>query len=511
MVKPALVTEVLKRYARPTALSNRFSALSDGPLRTHNSRSSQNIPGLNFAEGRDHSNHSARSNNVGRSDSFSRERSYSIGKRRRINSGSDTNSEAGTTGGSDKEVIMAELNSMVEKTKGEIDIVKEVIKVSNIDGTVKSILETMIEIQESIVSNQGRLAKLSMSGESIPNVNIPPAGTRPNEAYPVTADTGARSKTTGNNRSHLNQAPLGNTQPWSEVVRRKPQPQKQPRGPIQQGNPNPYQVRPDMEDTEEQAVDPVSTFRKAMKDCERSLLIHGLDMGRTPTINPSAMNSLATSALLKKASEVNPRPGGDNLPREEDATVIQDVLSMASSVNFFGKRTKRNKKKNSEELEDFFTIPVEYKFPDKGTRQVAEEILKKVCKVKTSVAYPSNVRECVKQAYDYGRKRYKDSYIIVNVDAPGFRLTMKHRTKEESKWTYVKQQFTLPEECLNTSKKVSESIKLIIEQVRTPSRSSRQSERSETGTMEDETVFHSPNNHSVNRGDNNETLTTDAC
>ena len=179
MVKPALVTDVLKRYARPTVLSNRFSALSDGPLRTHNSRNSQNIPGLNYADGRDHSNHSARSNNVGRSDSFSRERSYSIGKRRRINSGSDTNSEAGTTGGSEKEVIMAELNSMVEKTKGEIDIVKEVIKVSNIDGTVKSILETMIEIQESIVSNQGRLAKLSMSGESIPNVNIPPAGTRP--------------------------------------------------------------------------------------------------------------------------------------------------------------------------------------------------------------------------------------------------------------------------------------------------------------------------------------------
>ena len=129
MVKPALVTEVLKRYAKPTVLSNRFSALSDGPLRTHNSRSNQNIPGLNFAEGRDHSNNSARISNVGRSDSFSmRDRSYSTGKRRRVNSSSDTNSEAGTTGEPEKEVLLAELNSLIDKTKGEIDIVKEVLK-----------------------------------------------------------------------------------------------------------------------------------------------------------------------------------------------------------------------------------------------------------------------------------------------------------------------------------------------------------------------------------------------
>ena len=240
-------------------------------------------------------------------------------------------------------------------------------------------------------------------------VNIPPAGTRPNEAFLVTADTGARSKTTGNNRAHLKQAPLGNAQPWSEVVRRKPQPQKTPLGYTQQGSNYSNLGRQGREEVEEQAEDPVSKFRKTIKECERSLLIHGLDMGKTPTINPTAMNNLATSALLRKACEVSPGPGGSTLPSEEDATVIQDVLSMASSVNFFGKRTKRMKKKNSEELEDFCTIPVEYKFPDKGTRQVAEEILKKVCKVKTSVAYPANVRECIKQAYDYGKKKFKDS------------------------------------------------------------------------------------------------------
>ncbi len=130
------------------------------------------------------------------------------------------------------------------------------------------------------------------------------------------------------------------------------------------------------------------------------------------------------------------------------------------------------------------------------------------------MAYPANVRECIKQAYEYGRKKYKDSYIVVNVDAPGFGLTMKHRTKEESRWTHVKQQFLLPNECLNIARQVDQSVKLVIEQVRTPSRSSRLSGKSDTGTMDDETVFHSPNNHSVNReegGDNCEAVANVAC
>ena len=223
-------------------------------------------------------------------------------------------------------------------------------------------------------------------------------------------------------------------------------------------------------------------------------------MGKTPTINPAAMNSLATKALLTKAGMAKSSDNnGNGIPSEDDATVIQDVLSMATSVNFFGKRTKRYKKKDSEELEDFYTIPVEYKFPDSGTRQVAEESLKAVCKVKTTVAYPANVRECIKQAYEYGKKKYKDSYIIVNLDAPSFRLVMKRRTKDDRQWTHVKQGFRLPDECLDTAHRAGQNVRLIFDPPTTPTRLNSQGSRSESGTMEDETVFHSPHNTSIGR------------
>ncbi len=502
MVKPAPVSDVMRKYAKPTALSNRFSALSDGPLRTHNSRSLESNPGLHFAQGRDPSNRSSRSVKSGTDENTAaRDRSYSLGKRKRGNSCDDEVDYLGED--NDKEVKIAEVNSLIDVTKGQIEKVKEIIKVSSIDETIKNILANLVGIQESIVNNQQVLAKVSMSSTPTPRVNIPPAGSLPFEAFPVMAETGARSKTTGTERAHLRQAPLGNTEPWSEVVRKKAQ--NPTRRNFNTGNNNGnYNSNPFGSDsvrnaTATQVTDPRKKFRDTIKECERSILVHGLDMGKTPTINPSAMNSLATKALLKKASEVDPSADGTGIPSEDYATVIQDVLSTASSVNFFGKRTKLAINKDTKLPEDYYTIPVEYKFPDKETRQAAEESLKLMCKVKMTTAYPANVRECIKQAYDYGKEQFKDSFIIVNLDTAGFRLVMKKRTKEERQWTYVKQGFSLPEECLDTSKKPGTKVKLIIEQISTPTRRMvRGSGSSVVNPVTNEDVFLSPhNNHEL--------------
>ena len=516
MVKPANVNDVLRKLAKPTVVNNRFSALSEGPLRTHNSRSTVNIPGLNVVQGRDHSNQSTRSGTSGINGNV-RDRSYSLGKRKRNNSTSLDDEVEWLSEGNNKEVKMAELNSMIDATKGKINDISEIIKVSTMDPTIKSILEGLVDIQASIVANQQNLAGITQHPDQHPKVSIPPAGSQQNGAIPVTADTGARSKTTGLHRRHLNQAPLGDSTPWSEVVGRRQNNKQNSQQSQVRSAPMPSAVFNRVDEDGDSASDPVRRFRSAIKDSERSLLIHGLDMGKTPTINPQAMNSLATKALLKKASEVDPSADGTGIPGEEYAAVVQDVLSMATTVNFFGKRTKLAKKKNSEEFEDFYTVPVEYRFPDSGTRQAAEESLKKMCKVKTSVAYPANVRECIKQAYVYGKKKFKDSFIVVNVDAPGFRLVMKRRAGTERQWTRVKQGFQLPNECLDVTKKPGQQIQLIIEQVSSPVRRGSQTENSDqdrrtstngrtgSGNMDDDSIFHSPRDSNVSRGESLET------
>ena len=116
------------------------------------------------------------------------------------------------------------------------------------------------------------------------------------------------------------------------------------------------------------------------------------------------------------------------------------------------------------------------------------------------MAYPAHVRDCIKQAYEFGKEMYKDSFIIVNLDVPGFRLVMKRRTKEEKQWTQVKHGFRLPEECLDTSKRSGQQVRLIIDQPRTPRTPTRLASlggRAEGGNIEDELIFHSPHNVSA--------------
>ncbi len=98
---------------------------------------------------------------------------------------------------------------------------------------------------------------------------------------------------------------------------------------------------------------------------------------------------------------------------------------------------------------------------------------------------------------------------------------MKKRSLTERQWTHVKQGFNLPNECLDVTKKPVQHIRIIIEQVSSPvgspvgspvKRSNRSESgnkdrrnsanaRSGSGNMEDDSIFHSPRNNDVSRGE----------
>ena len=85
-----------------------------------------------------------------------------------------------------------------------------------------------------------------------------------------------------------------------------------------------------------------SRFKEAVKEAERSTLIFNLDMGSFPTINPDKMATLATKALSAMAAKKEGTQGG--IPSEKAVAAINDAMSVAKSVSFFGKATKTCKK-----------------------------------------------------------------------------------------------------------------------------------------------------------------------
>ena len=109
----------------------------------------------------------------------------------------------------------------------------------------------------------------------------------------------------------------------------------------------------------------VQRFRDLVAHAEKSTVIFNLDMGRVPVINRNTMCAKATTAITAMAAAAEDRPA--NNPSRDTVDIIDDALSVADNVSFFGSTTK-SVKGNSDKSGAYCTIPVCYTFPDKETR-----------------------------------------------------------------------------------------------------------------------------------------------
>jgi hypothetical protein len=109
--------------------------------------------------------------------------------------------------------------------------------------------------------------------------------------------------------------------------------------------------------------------------------------------------------------------GPEGRPSQDAASKLDDALEMVTKMEFFGKETKKAKKKdNREEEEDFYTIPVRLFFKDKTTRDAADTRLKKMCKMGGTVPYHRTLRNVINKTIEDCKAKYPNNYIQVKVD-----------------------------------------------------------------------------------------------
>ena len=205
-------------------------------------------------------------------------------------------------------------------------------------------------------------------------------------------------------------------------------------------------------------VDPaLEKFREIVQDAEKSTVVFNLDMGRVPLINRSTMGIKATSALTAMAAAVEGRPA--NNPSTDTVTAIDDVLSVAEKVSFFGKSTKSLKGKNPNSGA-FCTIPVCYTFPDRETRFNAEQTIRTRCKASCSTPYPAALRECIKLAMVAGKRARPDEFVRVNVDLPKLSLKMSWRARNQNTWSRHDKHIPIPTLVIQSPSRVPEGLEL---------------------------------------------------
>ena len=188
-------------------------------------------------------------------------------------------------------------------------------------------------------------------------------------------------------------------------------------------------------------------FRDLVNNVEKSTVVFNLNLGRTPLTNKSTMGIKATAALTAMAAAAENRPA--NNPSPDTVATIDDALSVADGISFFGKATKSVKNGKSDSG-SFCTIPVCYFFPDKDTRANVEQVIRTTCKASCATPYPQALRACIKLALEDGKKVRLDDYCSVSLDLPKLALRVLWREKNSSTWIRYNKLIPIPEDVIES-------------------------------------------------------------
>ena len=154
---------------------------------------------------------------------------------------------------------------------------------------------------------------------------------------------------------------------------------------------------------------------------------------------------------------------GSTIPSTDAIAAIDDALSMATNVEFYGKKTKTYRKYGDSKSGSFCTLPVRYDFANKATRIACESVLRDRCKTVCATPYHPTLRECIKQTVTKVREFYPDSAIRVVPDPHelGLRISKKDLKIEGAIWQDWDKLIKLPDLAMEIDiKQVPESLQV---------------------------------------------------
>ena len=138
------------------------------------------------------------------------------------------------------------------------------------------------------------------------------------------------------------------------------------------------------------------------------------------------MRVKATAALTAMAAAAENRPTLN--PSSETVATIDDALSVADKISFFGNSTKSVTGKGAFNG-SYCTIPVCYKFPSKDIRSKAKQVLRTTCKASCATPYTQALRACIKTVLEDGKHARPDEFCSVSVDMSQLSLKVSWRAK----------------------------------------------------------------------------------
>jgi hypothetical protein len=154
-------------------------------------------------------------------------------------------------------------------------------------------------------------------------------------------------------------------------------------------------------------------------------------MGEVPTINKETLARKLTIDLHRRAK----KGAVDAKYSEKQVEEMTDDMLTCASLDFLGNGTKLYQNKyNDKDTNNgkFCTMPVKMLFKDKKERILAEQHLRKVCKVKCSTPYPKGLRTLITNLISDAKRSKQGHFILAKVNVEN--LTVNAFASEDNKW-----------------------------------------------------------------------------
>ncbi len=329
--------------------------------------------------------------------------------------------------------------------------------ISNVVSELEGVKMLINDVQNSVNS----LPPTSLDQSSFPPLsqpNFPQHSTGGASAMP-----GNASAMSGiakyNSRKPLKQPPLGSTEPWNTVGTRKNRKSRISVAVSQS------ELESESETSPPSKPDP---FDAAVKDAEKSILIHNLNLGQSPTLNPATISSKITAALLLCVAQLDPLAEGVVTAGVKDT--IDDIIGMVKGMTLFGTCTRPNRNPlKSEDNGKFFTVPVKLTFANKQVAIRVTEVLKGTYKLPITTPYHKSLRACFTHVQKKVRALNPGYQVRVNLDAKNRLLKASVRPAEKCPWELLTETFPLPQQALDP--KFQDLKSLILPSIGSPTKS----------------------------------------
>ncbi len=310
--------------------------------------------------------------------------------------------------------------------------------ISNVVSELEGVKMLINDVQNSVNS----LPPTSLDQSSFPPLSQP--------NFPQHS-TGGASVMSGNasamsgiakyiSRKPLKQPPLGSTEPRNTVGTRKNRKSRISVAVSQS------ELESESETSPPSKPDP---FAAAVKDAEKSILIHNLNLGQSPTLNPATISSKITAALLLCVAQLDPLAEGVVTAGVKDT--IDDIIGMVKGMTLFGTGTRPNRNPlKSEDNGKFFTVPVKLTFANKQVVAIrVTEVLKGTYKLPITTPYHKSLRACFTHVQKKVRALNPGYQVRVNLDAKNRLLKASVRPAEKCPWELLTETFPLPQQALD--------------------------------------------------------------